>query len=237
MRRVLSLGIVVVASVASPAFAQPWQDEEPAAVLSDVVKLKDGSIFRGVITEKVVGEYVTILLPGGKTREVDWGDVEYAGAWKPLPSDASGDGHDDDDEARFEFRGAAEPTPEHDGGGLSLYLDAGVTVARATAIGSHGGFVSYEAVTHGFDRVCTAPCDASLPAGTYEFALSGPGRYRPTAVHGQITLPAGESRLEGRFESQAMTRGWGWVIFGTGIVGGFGLMVAAVDEQCVRVQL
>ena len=78
----------------------------------------------------------------------------------------------------------------------------------------------------------TAPCNASLPAGTYEFALSGPGHDRPRTIHSQVQLPAGRSRLEGRFESKSATRGWGWVVFGTGIVGGFALMIAAVDEQC-----
>lgn len=216
--------------------------------VSDVVELKDGSTFRGVITQKVVGEYVTILLPGGNTRHVDWGDVAYAGAWgdrreaaaqretERREAKAKAEAHAQATEARFEFVGTAEPTLENPGGGYTLYRHTGVMVARATAMGSYGGFVSYDAVTHGFDRVCTAPCTATLPAGTYELALSGPGRDRPTTSTTQVTLPAGESRIEGWFESNASTRGWGWAIFGTGIAGGFALMVAAVDEQCVASQ-
>ncbi len=200
--------------LASPAFAQDWREAEPTsassdssdsssqkapaaqetssrdAMLSDFVELKDGSTFRGVLTERVVGEYVTILLPGGRIHQIDWVDVEYAGPWKrPPPDTASGSfpgslpGGDDEprpdsEPAHFEFRGEAEPTPESEGGGLSLYLHAGVTISRATAVGGHGTFVSWDAVTHGFKHVCTAPCNASLPAGTYEFALSGPGHDR-----------------------------------------------------------
>ena len=266
MRCVLSRAVAIAAVgslVAAPAFAQEWREAEPASdspnssdpsdlsgeevpaaeeptsgdvLLSDLVELKDGSTFRGVITERVVGEHVTILLPGGRIHEIDWVDVEYAGPWKrPVGDTAPGEKSEPSPEseaARFEFRGMAEPTPESEGGGLSLYLHAGVTVSRASAVGAHGAFVSWDAVTHGFKQVCTAPCDASLPAGTYEFALSGPGHDRPTTVQNQVQLPVGRSRLEGRFESNSATRGWGWAVFGTGIVGGFALMVAAVEEQC-----
>src|SRR4051812_43719691 len=45
----------------------------------DIVRLKDGGMVRGVIDEKVPGEYVVITTPSGSSRRFPWSDVSYAG--------------------------------------------------------------------------------------------------------------------------------------------------------------
>jgi hypothetical protein len=54
--------------------------------LSDVVVLKDGSLFRGTITELVAGERVTILLPSRETKTFSTSRVAYAGPAADMPS-------------------------------------------------------------------------------------------------------------------------------------------------------
>ncbi len=61
-----------VAAVVFAMSAQVWpqsagaQGAPSSAGVGDVVKLKDGSLFRGAITELVPNDHVVVLLPGGR---------------------------------------------------------------------------------------------------------------------------------------------------------------------------
>src|SRR5579883_414389 len=55
------------------------QQAAPGAGVSDEVHLKDGSVFRGTITERVPRDHVDLLTPNGQTRRFPMSEVTYAG--------------------------------------------------------------------------------------------------------------------------------------------------------------
>lgn len=60
-----------------------------SAGASDVVRLKNGSLLRGTISEMLAGESVTIVTVTGKTREFAMSEVEYAGPANRDPAAAA----------------------------------------------------------------------------------------------------------------------------------------------------
>jgi hypothetical protein len=64
---------------APSAQAQEATAASAPGALADVVKLKDGSLFRGTITALVAGDHVDLLLLSGETRQFTMSEVAYAG--------------------------------------------------------------------------------------------------------------------------------------------------------------
>jgi hypothetical protein len=54
----------------------------------DVVRLKNGGLLRGTISELVPGDFVSIVLITGESRKVPYADVQYAGS-SSDPANAS----------------------------------------------------------------------------------------------------------------------------------------------------
>ena len=78
-------------------------------------------------------------------------------------------------------------------------------------------------IATGFSEICTAPCEVSLPAGTYTFGVSKP---KGVAVEGdQVTLPAGSSRLHAEDTDNSELRVAGWVTMIAGVAVGSGLLL------------
>lgn len=75
-----------------------------------------------------------------------------------------------------------------------------------------------------YERLCIAPCDITLPAGTEAFALSQ-GSGSPVDANA-VTVPAGRSRLVGTFESNRGLRIAGLVTAIVGGAAGLGLVIA-----------
>ncbi len=62
----------------------------------------------------------------------------------------------------------------------------------------------------GYDVICTAPCEATLPAGAHTLALSEAGG-SPVAVRDPVQID-GPASLYASFESNAGLRATGWTL-------------------------
>lgn len=202
-----------------PADAAPAQ---PAAA-PDVVRLKDGSMFRGTISERVEGDYVEIVLVTGKTRRFTMDQVEFAGvaasvpAPKPEPTKTEAPAGRKDVRPLVTIRGVEAR--------VSLVaVEPNVTFHRRAATAIAGSIAAT-----GYDEICAAPCEATLPAGTYTLALSK-DKDKPVETDA-VRIPAGTARLEGKFESRAGLR-TGLILGGVAAAGiGLYLMVTASEEK------
>lgn len=187
------------------------------------MRLKNGGMLRGTIAESG-GDFVTIVLFTGEMRKVPAADVTYAGpaASAPVapPSTAPAIGLGTQPfstaqapEARVRF--VSEPT------GSSLWR------RRGKASFTHNGFTGPSAT--GYDEVCTAPCIASMPAGTHTFALAKPQGDRIEAT--PITLRPGNSTLAAKYVDKKGKR-IGLAIVGTAaMVGGLVLELTALPSS------
>ena len=234
---------VAAAAASSGARAQAGKPAQPAssaaaptalAPAPDVVRLKNGGMLRGTIAESVPGDSVTLVLITGETRKIPFADVTYAGSASSEPSAAPAPAPAPTPapapaappapvatkppadaqaqpfavvhaaEARVNF--ASEP--------------AGNTLFRRSSTASfvYGG--RDIPVTSGYTEVCTAPCNASMPAGTHTFGLAKAGGAPLQAD--PVTLPAGESTLTGKYKDRTAVR------IGVGVAGGVAAVVGYV---------
>lgn len=225
--------------------------EEPAPAAGaeadgapDIVRLKNGGLLRGKISELIPGDSVTIVTLAGKTREIAMNEVDYAGpsaedpqlAAPPAPAPAAVPKASEDLGSEREASSGngekARPYITVHGKEARLHIvsnEEGITFHRqassAVAVGAGGS-----AFATGYERICTAPCDVSLPAGTETLALSREGK-RPIAAE-PVTLPPGKSELRGSFESRSGVRTAGWVLmFGGGIAGAVLMFTATSSEK------
>jgi hypothetical protein len=183
-----------------------------------VVRLSNGGILRGTVTEYLPGSHVVIVTAAGESKRfaaaeiasVTTGDAPPAAPAAPVlpvepqaapasvaapvapvaaPPPVTTPGlqtravvHAGD--ARFRFE-SHEP-------GLTLHLRTG------TAISSRG------VAATGYEPICAAPCEASLPAGTHEFGISLGGGL-PVGVSDPLRLNGGET-LDGFMGSRKKLR-------------------------------
>jgi hypothetical protein len=235
-RTVGSIGVLgAMLAVPAEALAQDAPAPAAAAEAKDVVRLKNGGLLRGTISELVPGDTVTIVTATGKTREIAMAEVAYAG-----PADKDPDSHAapaataaapasttlPSDETTSEVTVRADKATlklESEPPGLTFHRASG----SAFAAGSGG-----VAVARGYQRLCTAPCEVTLPAGSEVLAISEGNGFPREA--GAVTLPAGTSRVKGSLESRSGMRVAGWVIAVGSIVGGTALMLTASKdvEKC-----
>lgn len=209
-----------------------------SAAASDVVRLKNGSLLRGTISELLTGESVTIVTVTGKTREFPMSEVEYAGpadrdpAAAARPASVAAQPAAADVEARVSPEATkVRPYVTRDGKEARLHLTSepeGLTFHRQTgsavALGPGGS-----AYATGYDRLCTAPCDITLPAGTEVLALSD-GDESPRVAE-PISFPPGKSQVVGNLESRAGTRIAGWTIAGASLIVGVALVYSSFSSQ------
>ena len=218
--------------------AQPAESDKPkedapsdaatgAAAPLDVVLLKDGGMVRGTIAEIAAGEQVTILTMAGQTRTFPMAEVEYAGPASKMPSreaevkpdpktnDANGD--------------KVKPLVTVHGKEAHLSLvgrGSGITFHRrsASAIGTGGA-------AFGYDVMCTAPCDVSVPSGTYRLGLSHRGGVAVEAEE-DVVVPPGRSTVEGEYIDRSGTRTLGWVVFGASLASFMVVPGLFAKEEC-----
>jgi hypothetical protein len=197
------------------------QQAAPAAGVSDEVRTKDGAVFRGTITENVPRDHVDLLMPNGQTRRFNMSDVTYSGP-ASRPQGGGGGGSP----------GGAEGMPVHvtsDQPDVQLLVRVGQSEATGW---SYRGAIALEGRQYAI--VCTAPCDAQLPAGLQRLAISEHGG---TAVESDDPVDLrGPSTLYTHYDSRAGIRAVGWVIgFGSGI-GGIVIMVLSFNFNCQQGQ-
>jgi hypothetical protein len=91
-----------------------------------------------------------------------------------------------------------------------------------------------------YEPLCVAPCETTLPAGTYRMALSIPGVAAPAQVGDAVAVP-GPATLRATYRSNAGHRITGWTLLGVGVAIGvrslaWGLAQKEVDcgdnHQC-----
>lgn len=229
-------------SAAPPATATPAPSASgapapsaaaPQAAPPDLVELKDGGMYRGTISEKVPGDHVVIVTVTGATKTFAMKDVKYAGPAaqrpdaqpvappgappaKPEPKSA---GAESTKPIITLHAGEARLLIKGDQPGLTVYRKSGTAVA----VGPGGS-----AIASGYNVICTAPCDASLPAGTQTLAVS---RQDGSPVEaGAIKVPEGESRLTAHYKKKTGLRVAGWVVLGGGVAAGTVVMALGLTN-------
>jgi hypothetical protein len=210
-------------TMAEPVGAQEAPANQ-ALVGADVVRLRNGGLVRGTITQLVPGASVTIVTGAGKSFDFVMAEVAYAGPADdgPAPS-ARGDGSvasEAKQVARVEGRELATVRFESDPPGMTFHRPG----SSAVAYGAHG-----VGVATNYERLCTAPCELTIAAGAETLAISVPGGIPLEA--GVVTIPAGRFRVTGAFESRATLRTAGWLVAAGSLVLLTGAMYAAIDKK------
>lgn len=224
MRRHFQAALVAASSLCVASFfprEAAAQQAAPAAGVSDEVRTKDGSVFRGTITERVPGDHVDLLMPSGQTRRFPMSAVTFAG-----PATRSEGGPEPAVTVRAEKVDVHVASDQPD-------VQLLVRVGQSEAVGwSYHGSIALEGRQYAI--VCTAPCDAQLPAGLQRLALSQHGG---GAVESDDPVELrGPSTLYAHYDSHAAIRTVGWVLgFGSG-VGGIVIMVLSFDFSCTQAQ-
>ena len=194
----------VLAAGLAPA-ATTWSAgasaQQAAPALGDEVKLRDGSVFRGTITELVPGNHVDLLMASGQTRRFAAADIAYAGPAKRPPAAADpgggGRGHGVD----------VHVVADQDD--VQLLIRIGQGEVQGAAWG-YNGAVAYEGIARDYAIVCTAPCDAQLPLGLQRLALSHHGG-RTVEADDPVEL-RGPSTLRAQYESRQGVRIAGYAV-------------------------
>jgi hypothetical protein len=201
-----------------------------------VVVLKNGDMLRGTISERKTGESVVFVMMTGEVRTIPWADVKYAGPESERPKVAA-EGKPQSTqrdsvrpfvtvrsgEAPFNFR--ATPTDEP----VTLHVHSGSATVVGHGFTTRGTAAMYVGAADSYSTICTAPCSATLPAGTHRLALS---QGRGTPVESDEPTPlAGPSDLQGEYVSRQGTRIAGWIVMlGSGVAGTV-LMLSALEEK------
>ncbi|HVZ72010.1 MAG TPA: hypothetical protein VHJ20_06505 [Polyangia bacterium] len=212
----------------------------------DVVRTQDGGMVRGTILEITPAGDVTLLDAAGQTRKFPAGAVRFAG---PVPKDpalapsqappsqapvvpgppAAAPIAPIAPAAPVTPASAAAPPP-----GLHLLAtEPNLTyhVLSGTSYGTGMGFVGTRPVAVGmtanhYVRLCTAPCTANLPPGSYTFAASRPdGGVVPASA---MTIKGNET-LTATYKSGTSAR-VGVLLVSVAAIG-VGMLIAASGKQ------
>lgn len=239
LRSTFVLGLLTGAALAQgPASPAPDAGQTPAAPeptqpvsAPDVVLLNNGGMLRGTISELVPNDYVVLVTATGEQRKLSMSEVKYAGPASGMPKE--------------EPAAPTEPTPPKEPETATpkeektkpfavvyskearIHFESdtpGVTLHRRSVM-TH--------VASGYDELCAAPCDVSIPAGSYTLALSR-GTGGPRQADDPVVVPRGDSVLHGHWHERSGTRTLGWVVMGAGIATGTYLMVTSSHdvEKC-----
>jgi hypothetical protein len=234
------------------ALSVPLQSSWPGVALaqavapaaSDVVKLKDGSMFRGTIMELVPSDHVDITLSSGQSRRFPMRDVAYAGPAsgepstppplpapsQPAPAQPSPPAQPPPPEPMITVRGdRADVRLEANEGDVSFLVRTGQGEFSGSGYAWGRGGVSVWGQSRDYSIICTAPCDARIPVGTHRLALTQGGG-RAIETDDPIEVP-GPSTLHGIYESRTGTRVAGWIVLGASVVAGTVVMLTSIKSK------
>jgi|GEM_PF-1564698 len=230
----LSLAWLVAWSAVGAASFAPrvaWAQSAPA--IGDEVKLRDGSIYRGTIVEFVPSDHVDLLLPNGQTKRFNMADVAYEGA-APTPAPPAPPAEPTTpppaptpavpQPAVTVRTGKVDVHVTSDQDDVTLLYPTGQSDFDAVGAG-YRSVVAISGMARNYEIVCTAPCDAQLPAGEHRLALSlhgGRGVEAAEPVHLD-----GPSTMRVHYESRVGMRALGWVLLAGSVVAGTILVVDA----------
>ena len=189
----------------------------------DVVMTRDGGMMRGTILEHVPGSHVTLQTPSGEQRRIDGTWVTYAGPAAGAPGATGNPAATPGAPAGVPAPPTAPTEPraqlqlESNVPGVTFHLNTGS--ATATAWGGGGWAV---ATALGYDRLCTAPCNTTIPLGVQRLGLSyGDGTVIPAP---SFDIPT-NGTLYGTYVDNDGIRIAGWLVMILGVGAGLGLML------------
>ena len=200
MKRTLGIAVTCLALLAAP------NADAQAPSTPDIVRLADGSFYRGIIVESTP-DHVSLLLASGETRSFARADVASAERETTVPAPA-----------------LPPPPMTHlhahtDGDLLTLHRITGR--ANSPAVGGYGE-VRIVPVDQ-FEPMCELPCDVDVAPGTYQLAVSR--SLGPTRRAGDpIELHAGELQLDVHYEDRQVLRIVGILTAILGGAGGYALL-------------
>ena len=223
---------MIAAAIAAPSLADDTAPATtaPAAQPSapDVVLLNDGSMIRGTISELLAGDRVTIITIMGDARTYVMSQVRYAGPAARPDSTATGTG------TAGALSPSARPLVAVQGQEARLRLvsadpEPGLVFHRRVMTAMLGA-----ATAQGYDVICTAPCAVTMPAGSYQLALSR-GDGSPSEANDPVAIPPGDSVVEGELQDRSATRALGWVVLVSGVILGSAVpFVVFAEEDCAK---
>jgi hypothetical protein len=238
---------VFTSFLAALLFSQSaWAQESPPPQLPrptspapapgpDVVRLKDGSLFRGTIIELVAGDHVDLVVASGETRRFPIATVEYAGsaqaAAAPAPAAVApppAQHVESGDKVELKVE-ANEPEVE-----VQVKTGQANLVGMAWVGGSRGGVGAFSGTASAYSTLCIAPCRTSLPVGSHRLGLSMGNNSSVVEVLSPVTI-TGPGTLRAEYESRRGIRIAGLVIAVTADVIGLGMAYGAFasrPQQC-----
>ena len=199
--------------------------------LADVVKLKDGSLFRGTITALVAGDHVDLLLPSGETRQFAMSDVTYAGpAASAAPAAPAPVTSSPPVEPAYTVTGRKVAVHvEADEPGMQLLVKAGQGVVSGGGYSFGGGGFVYGGRVTDYAVLCSAPCESRMPAGTHQLALSRASG-GVLAVDPPVEIERA-STLKPHIESRKGIRAAGLLILIASVTGGLVLIGTSTHDR------
>jgi hypothetical protein len=222
------------ATASEPAASEP-EAVAPKAEGKDVVRLKNGGLVRGTIVELLPGESVTITTALGKTREFAMSEVSYAG---PAANESEPAAKPKAKGRVFASRSREENSEE----APRPYVTVHAEEARLALEGEPTNVIFYRqgasavaggVTAQGYERLCAAPCEISMPAGVESLAL-GVEKSKPVEAD-PIDIPAGNHRIVGRYSDRTPVRVIGWVsLVAAPLVGGLIMMQTRERENCTE---
>lgn len=227
--------VALIAVLLAPAVVladEPGAPKGVAPAAPDVVRLKNGGLLRGTISELVPERFVEIVLMTGEVRRIEMGEVEYAGpATSSAPAEAPGVA------VRLEAKSSD----------LTFYLPGARSVGTAIAAGNTisigagggggfgvGGFGVGAVETSGrsFDRLCIAPCTLQIAPGNYRFAV-GEGEEAPVIIEDPVMIE-GPMTVTAEYSSYKELRTLGNVVSTVAILAGIALAIHWLAREDAR---
>lgn len=213
---------------------------EAPTVPPDVVRKKDGGLIRGTIVEKVPGKHVEITLTNGETRKIPMSEVEWAGPVAEAPTKTADTRPPPAPPPKPPMvpanvplvSGGSEVSFSTPGPGVTVYYKSGSADISGSGWvwGKNGGWGTYSGTATSFTRLCTAPCRAQLPGGTYKFGLSLDDD-KVVEADDAISVSDG-SRLRATYNDKSGVRTAGWVTMVGGGIAGLVLVATGMRDVC-----
>lgn len=204
--------LVTLLALTRPSSAQT------TSIPPDLVNLRNGGMLRGTIAELVPDDHVTIVLATGETRTIPAAEIAYAGPASSAPQPPSAPPPVVPAAAPVTAAPPAAGAPTRH----RLVLEANVRDVTFHLIAGPPGLQRMR-------RLCTAPCEGALLAGTHEIALSVPGR-APIRSSAPVLIRA-PSTLRGTYRSRAGVRSLGAGVAALGALGVVVTLAAYLSNQ------
>lgn len=185
-------------------------------------------LIRGTSEDGTVVAREATLKPGTTTR-VRPSDLIATTSETPTPKAA-----DDASSARNESVVAPRRHPAREPSEVRLVLQtpgqSRMTFYRRTYVGSaklrRPGGIGID--VEGFERLCTAPCEARVVPGEHVFGLA-PHKNRHVVYAGPVDIRT-DSKLHGTYNDRSNIRTLGWVLASLGAASGVGFAIASVNS-------